>query len=92
MFNGGVPWCAECDRYLTPPAVNTDGTCPTCGRAVDVAAPAPVAAGAGAAGAEPTADEELPVVPWHFKVLCVGVTVYLGYRFVQLGEWLIHKL
>ena len=26
-----MPWCEGCNRYLTAPTVNSDGTCPTCG-------------------------------------------------------------
>lgn len=32
-------------------------------------------------------EEELPPVPWHFKLLVAAVVVYLGYRFFQLLEW-----
>jgi len=35
-----MAWCNECDRFLNPATVNADGTCPTCGRPVDVAATA----------------------------------------------------
>jgi hypothetical protein len=33
-----------------------------------------------------------PAAPWHFKVLLVGVVVYLGYRLYQLVLWLGHHL
>jgi hypothetical protein len=33
--------------------------------------------------AEPSKD-----VPWHFKVLLVGVVVYMIYRIYWLAEWL----
>jgi hypothetical protein len=81
-----VPWCADCDRYLAPPTVRTDGTCPTCGRAVDVASPPPAA--------HPSAARSgtLPPVPWHFKLMLCALAVYLGYRFMQMGEWLLHRL
>ena len=26
-----MPWCDDCDRFLSPNTVNEDGTCPTCG-------------------------------------------------------------
>lgn len=29
-----MPWCEGCDRYLTTPTVNADGTCPRCGRSL----------------------------------------------------------
>ena len=82
-----VPWCADCDRYLAPPTVRVDGTCPTCGRAVDVAERP-----AAARSASPTRDKPLPPVPWHFKLMLCALAVYLGYRFMQMGEWLLHRL
>jgi hypothetical protein len=30
-----VPWCPNCERFLSPSTVHADGSCPTCGRAVD---------------------------------------------------------
>jgi hypothetical protein len=83
-----VPWCAECDRYLTPPSVRRDGTCPACGRPVepgprrrDTSAPARDAA---------SVDDDLEPVPWHFKLLLGAFAVYLGYRFLQMVEWIFH--
>ena len=29
-----MPWCEQCAKYLTPSAMNADGTCPSCGREV----------------------------------------------------------
>jgi hypothetical protein len=42
-------------------------------------------------GAKPTEDEELPPVPAHLKILGWALAVYLGYRFVQGVEWVIHR-
>jgi hypothetical protein len=84
--NGTVPWCADCDRYLAPPTVMRDGTCPTCGRRVDLAEHA-----AAHVSEVPPVRSELPPVPWHFKLMLCAVAVYLGYRFMQMGEWLIHR-
>jgi len=75
-----VPWCATCDRFLSHPTVRADGTCPTCGRPVDVAD-----------RGRPAADD-LPPVPWHFKLLAGSLVVYLGYRAWQGVEWLAHTL
>jgi hypothetical protein len=83
----GMPWCGTCDRYLSPPTVNVDGTCPECGAPVDAATHEHVPA-----GTSPTDKQALPPVPWHFKLLCAAVVVYLGYRFAQMGEWLLHRL
>jgi hypothetical protein len=77
-----MPWCTDCDRYLSPSTVREDGTCPTCGRPVDTASVAP-------AGSE-AKEEALPPVPWHLKLLAVAVAVYLGYRLYQGIEWVLH--
>jgi hypothetical protein len=34
--------------------------------------------------ADPRSAEELPKVPWHFKLMLGLLLVYLGWRFVQL--------
>jgi hypothetical protein len=78
-----VPWCATCDRFLSPSSVRTDGACPSCGKTVD----------AGAARAPITVDdEELDPIPWHFKLLLGAFAVYLGYRAFQGIEWLAGQL
>jgi len=79
-----VPWCDQCNRFLSPASVLIDGTCPACGRPVDpgqakLPAPPPAA---------PT-EEPLDPVPWHFKLLLGAVALYLGYRAFQGIEWLI---
>jgi hypothetical protein len=81
-----VPWCADCDRYLAPPTVRRDGTCPACGNAVEGAAQH------AHAHAKPVEKDALPPMPWHFKALLCAFAVYLGYRFMQMGEWLLHRL
>jgi hypothetical protein len=83
-----VPWCDRCSRYLTPSTVTVDGACPSCGRPVDPgrgrpATTAPVT----------TTDSEQPLpIPWHLKLLAGALAVYLGYRFMQMGEWLWHAI
>ncbi len=70
-----MPWCEECAKYFTPNSVKTDGSCPTCGR--------PIQLPEGHEGAEvDSADDEK--TPWHFKLLVGMTVVYLGWRFVQL--------
>ena len=86
-----MPWCTECDRFLSPSTVKTDGTCPTCGRVVD---PGDVAVEAAAHRAEKEEqeeheDEDLPPIPWHLKVLALAVLVYLSFRLYQGIEWLL---
>jgi hypothetical protein len=71
-----VPWCASCDRFLSPSTVQTDGSCPGCGRPVE----------AGRAR-DADSDDELPPVPWHLKLLLGALAIYLGYRAFQGVEW-----
>jgi len=83
-----VPWCLRCDRYLTPPTVRADGTCPSCGQLVD--------AGRAHAPRRPHADadhdQDAPPVPWHLKLLLLALAIYLTYRLVQGVAWLIAHL
>jgi hypothetical protein len=91
--NGVVPWCEHCSRYLSPSTVLVDGNCPACGRPVDPGrAHAPDAGATAAAGADAKADEAPLPIPWHLKLLAGALAVYLGYRFMQMGEWLVHAL
>jgi hypothetical protein len=73
-----VPWCADCDRWLAPPSVHADGTCPRCGTAVDPGR---------AHGAE-----ALPPVPLSLKVLAAAVSLYLGFRALQGVAWVVDRL
>ena len=75
----GVPWCASCSRFLSPPTVRSDGTCPACGRRVEPG------------GVTTDADEPLRL-PWHLKLLAGAAAVYLGYRAWQGVEWLVQRL
>jgi hypothetical protein len=84
-----VPWCPSCDRFLSPPTVTPEGTCPKCGRPVEPGRSRPRR---GAAEPPPgAAEEELPPVPRHLKFLGAAMVVYLGYRFLQGVEWLVHR-
>ena len=84
-----MPWCETCDRFLSPPTVRADGTCPDCGRAVD---PGRAHAGVPAPADVPADEEELPPVPWHLKLLAAAVAIYLGYRAFQGIEWLVGRI
>lgn len=100
-----MPWCAGCDRFLSPSTVTEDGRCPRCGAGVDpgaARAPEPAAspglldgdtstpAPADPAPADP-GEEPLPL-PWHFKLLVGAITFYLGWRAFQGVEWVVHRL
>lgn len=80
--NGHVPWCVSCNKFLTPPTVRTDGTCPRCGNTVERGL---------IPGMTRSADEERVGVPWHLKLLGVAFAIYLSYRFFQLIEWVLHR-
>jgi hypothetical protein len=95
-----VPWCPACDRFLSPPTVTAEGTCPDCGRPVeagrarppDGATDAPLGR-PGTAGSDgsPATEEEMGPVPFHLKMLGGAMVVYLGYRFLQGVEWVVSK-
>jgi hypothetical protein len=70
-----MPWCDDCERFLSPNSLREDGGCPSCGRVV---ADPPAS----------TADEEYRA-PWHFKVMVIALVVYLGWRAYQIIERLV---
>jgi len=37
-------------------------------------------------------DEPAPAVPWHLKFLGTALALYLGFRFLQIGGWVVHWL
>jgi len=78
------------------------GTCPSCSRSLRAEAGTSTATGSSSKqGPGQVAELEEGVVatvprptvrakgaPWHFKLLVVGVTVYMIYRIYWLVEWL----
>lgn len=83
-----MPWCEACAKYLAPSAMNPDGTCPQCGRVVQVASiHGKVTAKnldlkkLARSGLDP--DDDM-TVPWHFKLLVVALVIYLSWRVIQL--------
>jgi hypothetical protein len=82
-----MPWCSTCERFLSPPTVRANGTCPTCGRPVDANRdPGTIRPG------ETEAEEETGPIPFHLKALGAALVVYLGWRFVQGVEWVVRHL
>jgi hypothetical protein len=80
-----MPWCEDCAKYYAPSAMNDDGSCPTCGRSLEAQQPITaknVNVKALASGGD--GGEEQAKAPWHFKLLMVGLVLYLGWRLVQL--------
>jgi hypothetical protein len=51
------------------------GECPTCG--LQLASPAEVA------------EAEEYKAPWHFKLMIVLAVIYLGWRLVQMIQWVV---
>ena len=101
-----MPWCPTCDRFLSPPSVTVEGTCPRCGQVVDPglghppakapdppanADPSPEASPESGAGPAGADDEDLGPIPWHLKLLAGAVALYLGYRAFQGIEWIVHR-
>jgi hypothetical protein len=92
-----MPFCEDCSHYWAPSAMTPEGTCPTCGRALEAphaastisAANAPAKVTAKnldlrklAAGQDASADDTS--APWHFKLMVFLLIVYLGWRVVDL--------
>lgn len=78
-----MPWCVHCNRFLTPSTVRPDATCPVCGQVVEK--------GLLPGLTTRPADEERVGVPWHLKLLGAATALYLGFRFLQLIDWLMHR-
>jgi len=77
-----MPWCETCSRFYNPNSLHPDGSCPECGRHV-ADPPDPATAESGEAA-------EKKKAPWHFKLLLAVLVVYLTYRFIQIGVWIVH--
>ncbi|HET9728837.1 MAG TPA: hypothetical protein VFR41_05415 [Acidimicrobiia bacterium] len=77
-----MPWCIECNRFLTPSSVRPEGTCPRCGKEVE--------RGLIPGMTRPEGDEP-PTVPWHLKLLLGAGALYLGFRALQIIDWIIHR-
>jgi hypothetical protein len=77
-----MPWCVSCNKFLTPSTVRPDATCPRCGNVVERGL---------IPGMTRPADEPPPAIPWHLKLVGVATAIYLGYRFMQLVDWLLHR-
>ena len=81
-----MPWCEPCARYFAPSAAHEDGSCPLCGREVQVAdIHGRVTAQSLDLRSLAKRDEAQPEkLPWHFKLLLSLLILYLGWRVVQL--------
>jgi hypothetical protein len=84
-----MPWCDKCAEYRAPKDTNTDGSCPGCGTVLGTKGA--LRTEARALGLPGPGEEEgvPPKAPWHFKLLMVAVAGYLGWRVVQMVQWLL---
>lgn len=74
-----MPWCDDCERFFNPNSMPASGECPSCGRSI-------------ADAQDEAAEGERSRVPWHFWLLVVGVTLYLGWRAVQGIGWIVQHV
>lgn len=82
-----MPFCEDCARYWTPTAMSVDGQCPQCGRVLESTTRAPSASSTKKLDLKSLASsggEEDVSAPWHFKLLVLGLILYLGWRVVDL--------
>ncbi|MCY4069117.1 MAG: hypothetical protein OXE79_08450 [Acidimicrobiaceae bacterium] len=72
-----MAWCPDCERYLTPPTLSSEGACPDCGEQVEHPTERQVE--------HPTERGEPDVerIPWHFWLAVGAAVVYLVWRVVQ---------
>jgi hypothetical protein len=72
-----VPWCEDCARFYNPNTLDEAGDCPE-----------------GHHVAEPPSDEpeKSPGAPWHFWVLVIAISIYLGWRLIQGIVWVFEHL
>ena len=84
-----MPFCSECAKYWTPSAMEADGSCPRCHRVLEAPSQAIMRSPVSATNldlrklATPPGEEEIRA-PWHFKLLVVGLVLYLGWRIVDI--------
>jgi nitroreductase len=93
-----VPWCERCSRFLNPNTVTTDGSCPTCGRAVEATERPGIFRDVERSTdlqdrttAPDSNDDEGVTAPWHFWLMVAGVGLYLGWRLIQGVFWAAHN-
>jgi len=81
-----VPYCAVCDRHLTPTSMRPDGSCPVCASVLPLVRPQVVTE-----RPDDQAEDQAPAegAPWHFKVLLGALGLYLAWRGVQGVGWLV---
>jgi hypothetical protein len=83
-----LPWCDDCSKFWNPPDMGAGRACPSCGRVLVTSGGAEEAGHTPATSGGPTSLTRAKGAPWHFKLMVVGVTVYMLYRIYWLIEWI----
>lgn len=86
-----MPWCDPCGKYWAPNTVNKDGSCPTCGTTLATQGSLRNEARSLGLPLPGQVEGEAPKAPWHFKLLMLGLAIYLLWRVVQGVMWLIAR-
>ncbi len=84
-----MPWCDTCAQYWAPNAMEKNGACPQCNTVLATRGALRMEARSLGIPAQGETEGEAPKAPWHFKVAVVCVAIYLGWRVVQLVQWLL---
>ena len=74
-----MPWCEGCARFYNPNTLDASGDCPEGHHVADPPDPE-------------TAEEKAPGAPWHFWVLVIAISIYLGWRLIQGVVWLFQQM
>lgn len=89
-----MPWCKTCDRFLNPPTVNPDGSCPQCGQFVEPGHAHEAAEYRGEVDPNDAAaadawdpDADTKKLPWHLKLVLAALALYLGWRAWEAIAW-----
>ena len=86
-----MPWCDTCAQYWAPNTVTKVGACPKCGTVLATQGSLRNEARSLGLPAPGEVEGEPPKVPWHFKLLMVGLSLYLLWRLVQGILWVVHR-
>jgi hypothetical protein len=84
-----MPWCDSCAVYRAPNECNSDGSCPGCGTVLATKGALRTEARSLGLPGPGEVEGQVPKAPWHFKVLLVAVVLYLGWRVVEMIQWLL---
>jgi hypothetical protein len=87
-----MPWCDTCSKYWAPNTMTPEGACPECKKVLATKGALRMEARSLGVAAPGETEGEVPKTPWHFKVMIIGLVIYLAWRGVQGVEWLIHHV